>query len=213
MSEPDLSHLVPFDGSHNFVAYRPAETRRTTRATFIRPGLPGEAVHDFMIAQPNQQSHQQDNETSQFQGRPNRDNLQQRRDYSNDFENEQLLNAPSGAFQGPGSGQMLPPASLSQNGLAMVNNVHPAHGDNFVILQSPTQGFQQDFVEMSSEPVDTTTLVAPGEQRGFKAIPDPPDLDYWRDRLFNVDEMITLSEDEYVDLQPSLVSVYPFVSN
>ncbi|CAG8200205.1 unnamed protein product [Penicillium salamii] len=209
MSEPDLSHLVPFDGSHNFVAYRSAETRRTTRATFIRPGLPGEAVHDFMIAQPNQQSHQQGNETSsQFQGRPNRDNLQQRQDYSNDFENEQLLNAPSGAFHGPGSGQILPPASLSQNGLAMVNNVHPAHGDNFAILQSPTQAFQQDFVEMGSEPVDPTALVAPGELRGFKAIPDPPDLDYWRDRLFNVDEMITLSEDEFNTYFPHVDNVY-----
>jgi len=31
-----------------------------------------------------------------------------------------------------------------------------------------------------------------------KIVPDPPNLAEWRQRLFNVDEMITLSEEEYV---------------
>jgi glutathione S-transferase len=31
-----------------------------------------------------------------------------------------------------------------------------------------------------------------------KIVVDPPDLADWRQRLFNVDEMITLSEEEYV---------------
>ncbi|CAG8000189.1 unnamed protein product [Penicillium olsonii] len=216
MTEPNLSHMVPFDeGSHNFIAYRPAETRpRTTRHanTFIRPGLPGEAVHDFVIAaQPNHhQSHQPGNDSSQFQqGRPpNRDSLQQRRDYGDDFENGQLLNASAGSFHGSGAGQMLPPASLSQNGLAMVNHAHPAHNDGFSMLQSPTQAFQQEFVEMNTDPVDPTALVAPGELRGFKAIPDPPNLDYWRERLFNVDELITLSEDEFNTYFPHVDNVY-----
>lgn len=215
MSE-NLSHLVPFDGgSHNFAPYRPpAETRRLTRhapnTTFVRPG---ETVPDFMIAaQPDQhQSHQSGNVPApQFQQTrpPTRDSLQQRRDYGDDFENEQLINPQSGAFHAPSAGQMLPPAPLSQNGLAMVNPAHPAHNDGFAMLPSPIQSFQQDFAEMSAESTDPTSLVAHGELRGFKAIPDPPDLDYWRDRLFNVDEMITLSEDEYVDV--SLVSsIYP----
>ncbi|KAK9855636.1 Glutathione S-transferase/chloride channel [Penicillium brevicompactum] len=215
MSE-NLSHLVPFDGgSHNFAPYRPpAETRRLTRhapnTTFVRPG---ETVPDFMIAaQPDQhQSHQSGNVPApQFQQTrpPTRDSLQQRRDYGDDFENEQLINPQSGAFHAPSAGQMLPPAPLSQNGLAMVNPAHPAHNDGFAMLPSPIQSFQQDFAEMSAESTDPTSLVAHGELRGFKAIPDPPDLDYWRDRLFNVDEMITLSEDEFNTYFPHVDNVY-----
>lgn len=215
MSE-NLSHLVPFDeGTHNFVPYRPSvEPRRITRhaqnTTFVRPG---ETVPDFMIpAQPSQhQSHQTGNgPATQFQQTQpsNRDGLQQRRDYGDDFQNEQLINPQSGAFHAPNAAQMLPPASLSQNGLAMVNPAHPAHSDGFAMLPSPTQSFQQDFGEMSAEAADPTALVAHGELRGFKAIPDPPNLEYWRDRLFNVDEMITLSEDEYVDFFSLLSSIY-----
>lgn len=32
----------------------------------------------------------------------------------------------------------------------------------------------------------------------MKIVPSPPDLDAWRDRLFNVDEPITLTEEQYV---------------
>lgn len=32
---------------------------------------------------------------------------------------------------------------------------------------------------------------------GMKLIPNPPDLQAWRERLFNVDEMITLTEEQY----------------
>lgn len=33
---------------------------------------------------------------------------------------------------------------------------------------------------------------------GLKLVPEPPNLDAWREKLFNVDETITLSEEEYV---------------
>lgn len=35
---------------------------------------------------------------------------------------------------------------------------------------------------------------------GLKIVPNPPDLDAWRERLFNVDEPITLTEEQYVSL-------------
>lgn len=35
-------------------------------------------------------------------------------------------------------------------------------------------------------------------RKDMKCIPDPPDLDSWREKLFNVDETITLSEEQYV---------------
>lgn len=33
---------------------------------------------------------------------------------------------------------------------------------------------------------------------GLKIVPNPPDLDAWRARLFNVDEPITFTEEQYV---------------
>lgn len=32
----------------------------------------------------------------------------------------------------------------------------------------------------------------------MKIVPNPPDLDAWRERLFNVDEPITLTEEQYI---------------
>jgi glutathione S-transferase len=215
--ESNLSQLNPFDvGSHTFIPYRPpaAETRprnANARNGYIPPSRPGEPVHEFMVA--TQPTHQQNqprqsgNEASSHfkpQGRfPNQSGLQQSREYNNDFENGQLGNIQSThmrrAFPGSGSAQISPPASLSQNNLAMVN--HPqAHSNSFAMLPSPVQPFQSDIIQMEPESVDPSTFSGPGELRGFKVIPDPPHLDYWRERLFNVDEMITLSEDEYVTL-------------
>jgi len=37
-----------------------------------------------------------------------------------------------------------------------------------------------------------------GHFQGLRLIPDPPDLDAWRQKLFDVDQVITLNEDEYV---------------
>jgi hypothetical protein len=40
----------------------------------------------------------------------------------------------------------------------------------------------------------------PGHLQGMKLVRDPPDLDTWRKILFHVDEMITLSEEQYAPL-------------
>ncbi|KAJ5505714.1 Glutathione S-transferase/chloride channel C-terminal [Penicillium expansum] len=61
---------------------------------------------------------------------------------------------------------------------------------------SPSQVFQSDFIKLDSGSADPASFTGPGELQGFKLIPNPPHLDYWRDRLFNVDEMITLSEED-----------------
>ena len=37
-----------------------------------------------------------------------------------------------------------------------------------------------------------------GHFRNLKMIPDPPNLEEWRQKLFDVDATITLTEDEYV---------------
>ena len=35
-----------------------------------------------------------------------------------------------------------------------------------------------------------------GQFQGLKLIPNPPDLEQWRERLFHVDDMITLTEEQ-----------------
>ena len=35
-------------------------------------------------------------------------------------------------------------------------------------------------------------------RKSMKLVPNPPDLDSWREKLFNVDETGTLSEEQYV---------------
>ncbi|CRG84822.1 Putative acetyltransferase C18B11,09c [Talaromyces islandicus] len=42
----------------------------------------------------------------------------------------------------------------------------------------------------------------------MKIVPNPPDLDAWRDRLFNVDEPITLTEDQFKTYFPHVDNVY-----
>lgn len=39
----------------------------------------------------------------------------------------------------------------------------------------------------------------------MKFVPNPPNLDEWRTRLFNVDDIITLTEEECVNISLSLV--------
>jgi glutathione S-transferase len=43
---------------------------------------------------------------------------------------------------------------------------------------------------------------------GMKLVENPPDLDHWRERLFNVDETITLTEDEFQTYFPHIDNVY-----
>ncbi|RLM00435.1 hypothetical protein CFD26_103205 [Aspergillus turcosus] len=47
-----------------------------------------------------------------------------------------------------------------------------------------------------------------GGLKDMKLVPDPPDLEYWRERLFNVDEMITLTEDQFRTYFPHVDNVY-----
>lgn len=37
-----------------------------------------------------------------------------------------------------------------------------------------------------------------GHFGSMKIVPNPPNIDAWRERLFNVDEPITLTEEEYI---------------
>ncbi|KAL6703196.1 hypothetical protein ACN47E_010125 [Coniothyrium glycines] len=47
-----------------------------------------------------------------------------------------------------------------------------------------------------------------GRFQGLKMIPDPPDLDDWREKLFNVDDMITLTEEQFQTYFPHIDNIY-----
>ncbi|GAT27121.1 glutathione transferase [Aspergillus luchuensis] len=48
----------------------------------------------------------------------------------------------------------------------------------------------------------------PDQHVDIRTILDPPNLDAWRERLFNVDEMITLSEEQFLTYFPHIDNVY-----
>jgi glutathione S-transferase len=67
-------------------------------------------------------------------------------------------------------------------------------------LQQPLQSHTIPQIQKNAElPLTEPAAEKPdGHFRGMKMIPDPPDLQLWREKLFNVNEMITLTEEEYV---------------
>lgn len=55
----------------------------------------------------------------------------------------------------------------------------------------------QNEIDLRPQPI-TDGGTTEGHFNNMKMIPNPPDLEEWRQRLFDVDEPITLTEDEYV---------------
>lgn len=45
---------------------------------------------------------------------------------------------------------------------------------------------------------ETAIEIKDSHMGNMKIVPNPPDLDAWRERLFNVDGPITLTEEQYV---------------
>lgn len=65
---------------------------------------------------------------------------------------------------------------------------------------------QHDYAALVADAPDITNFLDsfPGHLQGMKLVRDPPDLDTWRNILFHVDEMITLSEEQYAVSQARL---------
>lgn len=53
-----------------------------------------------------------------------------------------------------------------------------------------------------------TIFKSDGQFEGLKIIPHPPDLHVWRERLFNVDDTIVLTEDQFQTYFPHIDNVY-----
>lgn len=77
-----------------------------------------------------------------------------------------------------------------------------AHG--IPLLQPANESSQDHYDEINPNVSDLMTFTS--QWQGLKLNPNPPNLDFWRNKLFNVDEMITLSEEQYaISAQLSLI--------
>ncbi|KAF2120454.1 hypothetical protein BDV96DRAFT_564867 [Lophiotrema nucula] len=68
---------------------------------------------------------------------------------------------------------------------------------------------QTEFVAQSQQEVeDASATTVHGQFEGLRLIPDPPDLEEWREKLFHVDDTITLTEDDFQIYFPHIDNVY-----
>ncbi|KAJ5047484.1 uncharacterized protein L3040_003308 [Drepanopeziza brunnea f. sp. 'multigermtubi'] len=106
----------------------------------------------------------------------------------------------------------------SQRAIHVQNNDSPHspqhnNGGQFGILtagpiqHSSIRGLQQEEDLFGGPAADGSDQKSNGHL-STKAVIDPPDLAEWRLKLFNVDEMITLSEDEFQTYFPHVDNVY-----
>lgn len=117
----------------------------------------------------------------------------------------------------------------SQNAQSSENNFSAANGTRYPVLASeqhynnqqplnpytPVRALQQQESSPGGYPGGTSdhnphggNEEGGGHFSGMKLVENPPDLDHWRERLFNVDETITLTEDEFQTYFPHIDNVY-----
>lgn len=87
--------------------------------------------------------------------------------------------------------------SLRNNELRSMAETRHYHLD---MLQTPETPLPQTQQEQNLQFAADNATRSENLQKGLKLVPNPPDLDLWREKLFQVDGTITLSEDQYVFL-------------
>ncbi|KAL1964710.1 hypothetical protein VTN77DRAFT_6736 [Rasamsonia byssochlamydoides] len=116
----------------------------------------------------------------------------------------------------PRPGQDLTPAnsqvSQSQPGtqsLAPASHSFTARNEELELVSSLDQSLQQPTNQLQNFAApESTADKQEGHFSGMKLIPNPPDLQAWRERLFNVDEPITLTEEQFQTYFPHVDNVY-----
>ncbi|KAF2182188.1 hypothetical protein K469DRAFT_586915 [Zopfia rhizophila CBS 207.26] len=125
---------------------------------------------------------------------------------SNPFEHNAGLPHSQTQFQG------IPTTGYQHNGnqFLIAAPPPPSHLQAPPITRPPPQipeiDPQTEFVQ--NQELDDTPVTSHGQFEDLKLIPNPPNLDEWRDRLFHVDETITLTEDEFKTYFPHIDNVY-----
>ncbi|XRM39650.1 hypothetical protein ABZX51_002996 [Aspergillus tubingensis] len=75
-------------------------------------------------------------------------------------------------------------------------------------LDYTRQAHQSHHQHHHQQPHLQSLVKRPDQHVDIRTILDPPNLDAWRERLFNVDEMITLSEEQFLTYFPHIDNVY-----
>ncbi|KAL1846534.1 hypothetical protein Plec18167_005352 [Paecilomyces lecythidis] len=161
--------------------------------SFVRPPRPGEQVDDVSVLAQDQQRHS-----------------------NNDS------NGGGGGVGGQYAAFVPPPRPgqtqlMARNQTPMNNVFQQRDNSQFEMLHSLEQPLQHNAIMQlqkegdllgsgGGEPVATGKT--DGHFGGMKLIPYPPDLEEWRERLFNVDETITLTEEQFQTYFPHVDNVY-----
>lgn len=201
----------PTETAHTFQHYQSSTTENqhpvqnvnpNDTPGFIRPPRPGEPTNNLLVAP-------QHHRTQQYQTASTLERQQQQLTNSNELR----LKEASGTGNHGRLGLMDRTDQLSpRNNSSMSSQLRSTPEMRLDMLQSTggpsVQQAQQEpnFALAVDNVVKHTDL-----QKGMKLVPDPPDLNLWREKLFQVDEIITLSEDQYVFLFLSFSFLFPFL--
>ncbi|KAJ5659770.1 hypothetical protein N7507_006221 [Penicillium longicatenatum] len=98
------------------------------------------------------------------------------------------------------------PQQPLQNAIALQTEEHVATHPHGMVLQPAEHSFQGAYNGLEAE--DTEAANFAGQLTGMRLIPDPPDLEYWRNRLFHADDVITLTEEQFQTYFPHVDNVY-----
>ncbi|KAF2735485.1 hypothetical protein EJ04DRAFT_195290 [Polyplosphaeria fusca] len=82
----------------------------------------------------------------------------------------------------------------------------PRHPERIPDFESQTEFGQAQTVPHELDDVPVTASHSQFE--GLRLIPDPPNLEEWREKLFHVDDTITLTEDDFQTYFPHIDNVY-----
>ncbi|KAL4945407.1 hypothetical protein BDV06DRAFT_231014 [Aspergillus oleicola] len=85
------------------------------------------------------------------------------------------------------------------------------HGDMYgTLMPIPSLPADQSHPHPQSNPANESIFSSKGNGylRDIASIIDPPDLEAWRERLFNLDEMIVMSEEDFRTYLPHIDNIY-----
>ena len=96
-----------------------------------------------------------------------------------------------------GQGQPFSPQHQQQQRQQDLQTPSRYPNPSFHRITTPNNAVQQlSHTLITPNQDDSASKEIGGHFRGMKAVPNPANLEQWRDKLFNVNEMITLTEDE-----------------
>ena len=169
-------HSHPIQSPHHSDAIHQLHT-----STFLRPPRPGEQANTLLT-----HSHPRRRHTGGIARSSNR----------NASEHTQLSLAPSSHVDA----NLTTSVASGLLSAGTREDTSEIQSNDFSALQFPTHSLHHDTLThpTSTTPPGNTAQSLNGQLNGLKLIPNPPDLESWREKLFNVDEAITLTEEQYV---------------